>query len=239
MLQWILILFCDIWDPYFNMYTLPLSHLGIVKKTNFPVTDIFRGTLCFYLGLSVYSKFTLAPHSIWGILCHHLTSENSICAFCQGKKLRSKWSDVFGPAVSLFPFNSFLLFLKFNKEKLRHVHICCMNPCTDSNCASLLSRVRLFATPQTSPPGSSVHGDSPGKNTGVGCYLPNPGTEPRSPTLQAGSLSNVTRDRNWITVKRLEIFRLERILTFYIYWESWGNSYDLQFFLNITLRNWV
>ena len=41
-----------------------------------------------------------------------------------------------------------------------------------------------------SPPGSSVHGDSPGKNTGVGCHallqgdLPNPGIEPRSPALQ-------------------------------------------------------
>ena len=40
-------------------------------------------------------------------------------------------------------------------------------------------------------PGSSIHGDSPGKNTGVGCHallqgnLPNPGTEPRSPSLQA------------------------------------------------------
>ena len=44
-----------------------------------------------------------------------------------------------------------------------------------------------------SPPGSSVHGDSPGKNAGVGCHvllrdLPNPGVEPRSPTLQADSL---------------------------------------------------
>ena len=35
-----------------------------------------------------------------------------------------------------------------------------------------------------SPPGSSVHGDSPGKNTGVGCHavlqgdLPNPGIKP-------------------------------------------------------------
>ena len=43
-------------------------------------------------------------------------------------------------------------------------------------------------------PGSSVHGDSSGKNTGVGCHallpedLPNPGIEPRSPTLQADSL---------------------------------------------------
>ena len=45
-----------------------------------------------------------------------------------------------------------------------------------------------------SPPGSSVHGDSPGKNTGVGlpCLpprdLPNPGIELRPPTLQADSL---------------------------------------------------
>ena len=45
-----------------------------------------------------------------------------------------------------------------------------------------------------SPPGSSVHGDSPGKITGVGCHallqgnLPNPGIEPRSPALQADSL---------------------------------------------------
>ena len=43
-------------------------------------------------------------------------------------------------------------------------------------------------------PGSSVHGDSPGNNTGVGCpallqgNLPNLGIEPRSPTMQADSL---------------------------------------------------
>ena len=47
-----------------------------------------------------------------------------------------------------------------------------------------------------SPPGSSVHWDSPGKNTGVYCHallqgnLPNPGSEPRSPTLQVDSLSS-------------------------------------------------
>ena len=123
--------------------------MGVVKKKNFLVTDIFKGSFCFYLGLSVYNKFTLAPHVIFGILCHHLISEKSICAFCQGKKLRSKWSDLSGPAVSLFPFYFFLLFLKFNKEKLRHVHVCCTNICRDRNCASLLSRVRLFLTPQT------------------------------------------------------------------------------------------
>ena len=45
-----------------------------------------------------------------------------------------------------------------------------------------------------SPPGSSVYGDSPGKNIRVGCHallrgnLSNPGSEPRSPTLQVVSL---------------------------------------------------
>ena len=40
-------------------------------------------------------------------------------------------------------------------------------------------------------PGSSVHGDFPGKNAGVGCQaldLPNPGIKPRCPTLQMDSL---------------------------------------------------
>ena len=49
-----------------------------------------------------------------------------------------------------------------------------------------------------SPPGTSVHRDSPGKNTGVGCHdflqkifllgFPNPGIKTRSPALQADSL---------------------------------------------------
>ena len=45
-----------------------------------------------------------------------------------------------------------------------------------------------------SPPGFSVHGDSPGKNTGVGCHallqgnLSNLGIERRIPALQVDSL---------------------------------------------------
>ena len=40
-----------------------------------------------------------------------------------------------------------------------------------------------------SPPGSSLHGDSPGKNTGVGCHALLQGIfKPRSPTSQADSL---------------------------------------------------
>ena len=50
----------------------------------------------------------------------------------------------------------------------------------------------------SSSPGSSVHGDSPGKTTEVGCHallqgnLPNPGIKPRSPALQADSLPSET-----------------------------------------------
>ena len=46
------------------------------------------------------------------------------------------------------------------------------------------------------PPSSSVHEDSPGKNTGMGCHallqgnLPNPGIKPRKPNdTEVGSLS--------------------------------------------------
>ena len=57
-------------------------------------------------------------------------------------------------------------------------------------CAESLSGVQLFATPWTSPPGSSVHGDSPGKNSGVGCHallqgiFPTQGSNPGLPHCQ-------------------------------------------------------
>ena len=64
----------------------------------------------------------------------------------------------------------------------------------------MLSCVQLSVNLWTdgSPPGPSVHGISPGKNTGVGCHAllqgifptqeSNPGIEPRSPALQTDSL---------------------------------------------------
>ena len=58
-------------------------------------------------------------------------------------------------------------------------------------CLVAQSRLTLCDLMDCSPPGSSVHRDSPGKNTGVPCLspvdLPNPGTELRSPAWQADS----------------------------------------------------
>ena len=57
-----------------------------------------------------------------------------------------------------------------------------------------------------SPPGFSVHGASPGKNTGVGLPcpppwdLPYPGIEPRSPILQADSLPTESPEKPFHSV---------------------------------------
>ena len=45
-----------------------------------------------------------------------------------------------------------------------------------SLCWAVTSRVRLFDHTDCSSPGSSVHGDSPGKNTGVGCHASSRGS---------------------------------------------------------------
>ena len=67
----------------------------------------------------------------------------------------------------------------------------------DGLCLVAQSCPALCDTLDCSSPGSSVHGDSQGKNTGVGCHvmlcpppgdLLNPGIELRSPTLLADSL---------------------------------------------------
>ena len=69
----------------------------------------------------------------------------------------------------------------------------CICECAYVLCSVAQSGLTLCDPLYCSLPGSSVHGDSPGPNTGVGCYaflqggLPNPGTELRSTTLQADS----------------------------------------------------
>ena len=69
-----------------------------------------------------------------------------------------------------------------------YVHYVCVLCLVAQSCPPLCDPM------DCSLPGSSVHGNSPSKNTGVGCHallqenLPNPGIEPRSPTFQADSL---------------------------------------------------
>ena len=68
-----------------------------------------------------------------------------------------------------------------------------------SQCWAVLCLVALLCPTLCNPmgwglPSSSVHGDSPGKNTGVGCHallqgdISNPGIESESPAFQVNSL---------------------------------------------------
>ena len=78
------------------------------------------------------------------------------------------------------------------------VHICRVSPGADAQVSlwvhSLLSRSVVCSPVGYSPPGFSDYGVSPGKNhwSGLPCPppgdLPNPGIEPRSPTLEVDSL---------------------------------------------------
>ena len=88
-------------------------------------------------------------------------------------------------AVLFFPLN--LIFCRFFwlllSVALIFLLLCC------AECSVMPHSLR----PHGPLSGSSVHGDSPGKNTSVGCHallqgnLPNPEIEPRSPTLQVYS----------------------------------------------------
>ena len=86
-----------------------------------------------------------------------------------------------------------LTLVKFNTEAVQYT----VNAVVWCACAkSLQSRSTLRDLMDCSPPGSSIHGDSPGKNKEYWSGLPfpspgdlfNPGIKPRSPTLQADSL---------------------------------------------------
>ena len=79
-----------------------------------------------------------------------------------------------------------------------------------SACCAVLSLSIVFNPLRPrglNPPGSSVHGDTPGKNTGVGLPcpppgdLPNPGIKPRSPALQADSLPSEPPGKRTYLVK--------------------------------------
>ena len=84
--------------------------------------------------------------------------------------------------------------LKFNIQRLKLWPLVSVCVCV---CLVAQSCPTLCDTMDCSLPGSSVHADSPGKNTGVGCHTHPPGdlsdpeigpTSPAAPELQANSL---------------------------------------------------
>ena len=95
------------------------------------------------------------------------------------------------PGLSVVPFSpcayvtSSLCALRLNKlssvSSYKELILSCLKP---SLMISVLSQscLTLCDPMDCSPPGFSVHGDSPGKNTGVGCHALLQGEQPRDQT---------------------------------------------------------
>ena len=110
-------------------------------------------------------------------------------------------------------------FSEMNQSAIINVNVLC--------CAQSLTRLTLCDHMDHSMPGSSVPGDSPGKNTAVGYHallqgnLPNPGIEPGSPALQADSLLSEPRGKPINVNKRVlikSLYATVPIVSFFLAW---------------------
>ena len=110
-------------------------------------------------------------------------------------------------------------FSEMNQSAIINVNVLC--------CAQSLTRLTLCDHMDHSMPGSSVPGDSPGKNTAVGYHallqgnLPNPGIEPGSPALQADSLLSEPRGKPINVKKRVlikSLYATVPIVSFFLAW---------------------
>ena len=123
----------------------------------------------------------------------------------RGFSKQEYWSGLLFPSPGDLPHPG----IKPGSPALQEVSLLSESPGKPIYISSILFRLRLwvailclvaqscptFCDPMNgSPPGSFVQGDSPGKNTGVGCHaflqgiFPTQGLEPRSPLLQVDSL---------------------------------------------------
>ena len=100
-----------------------------------------------------------------------------IICFIREEKKKKSWNIIYSKASSTetLLFSTWLTVLIF----MCLVVQLCLTLCDPMDCT---------------PPGSSVHRDSPSKNTGVGCHapfrdLPNQGIKPRSPHIAGGFLT--------------------------------------------------
>ena len=153
------------------------------KKTQ---ADVHLPILC-----SLYVSLPRArtrPWMRWGSKATRQERERGARPWCVAREpqvLASESPGSWDRPTPMYLKSSETGFLSFsNKSISNQNHVLCDQP---------LHHIRLWDSMDCSLPGSSVHGDSPGKNIGMGgpCPplgdLPNPGIEPRTPGLQADS----------------------------------------------------
>ena len=111
-------------------------------------------------------------------ICYVTTFTGSFQYLCDGHYT----SATFSAGATTGPWSAKRLKLKLFKSVAAKLKLTCIHLCvkSDLNQCSILwgflcvlvaqSCLTLCDPMDCSPPGSSAHGDSPGKNTGVGCH---------------------------------------------------------------------
>ena len=119
-----------------------------------------------------YTKMAMSPQ-LWG--------ENR----AKQQSIKNMMSDFELGEQQFLQFNLKLIFTRSvtcinNKLSLQQIYVCVL-------CLVTQSCLTLYEPVDCSPPDSSVHGDSPGKNTGVGCHASSRGSsQARDQTQVAG-----------------------------------------------------
>ena len=109
------------------------------------------------LSLSPSSSSQQSQHKLHLTLCqlafHFLSSGTAVVCVCCWLRIRNQ--------TSLFRRTTCRLYLLFNKHLKQFLHISC----------AVFSHSVVSNPMDCSLPGSFVHGDSPDRNTGVGCHF--------------------------------------------------------------------
>ena len=157
------------------------------------------------------------PHSRWGVAC--LRAEGPFVEGEAGEGSSTRMPGSGGEGSCFVPVGRSFCFLWLQRGKLGLLLLSggiTLTPLLDLAapflrqplvvlCLVAQSCLTRCNSMDFSPPGSSVQGDSPGKNTGVGCHaldLLNPGIKPRFPALQADSLPSELQGKSLPTTTK-------------------------------------
>ena len=126
-----------------------------------------------------------------------LLRDSAVCTLlCSDKAVYQMWMWPFSWVEQLYSWEKIANWGMFLELSLVSEGAWCLQWILMCRCVCLVAQscLTLCNSMDCSPPGSSVHGDSPGKNTGVGCHA--------SPTSSRGS--SPPRNRTWVSPLQAE-----------------------------------
>ena len=132
------------------MATLLLFSCQVVPESVIPWTAASQAPLSFTISRSLLKFLSVMPSNHLILCCPFLLLPSifpTIRVFSNELAVRIRWPKYWSFSFNISPSNECCVLCLVAQS--------CQTPCNPMDC---------------SPPGSSIHGDSPGKNTGMGCH---------------------------------------------------------------------